>query len=154
MVNVRVKQILTDCVSMIWKDIKDYRWMLIAISAYFVVIWKFLHTSCYVVELTGFPCPACGLTRAGFAVLRGEFGTAWHIHLFIYPILCLLLMAFVKRYFLKQTLTSLKKWLILILVLMIGYYVYRMIRYFPGDPPISYYGNNLLRKIIALFRKT
>lgn len=150
---VRVKQILADSFSLIWKDIKDYRWMMIAIAVYFGVILKFLHSSCFVVELTGFPCPACGLTRAGFSVMRGEFSAAWQLHPFIYPILCLAILAVIKRYFLKQTLKSLKKWLILILVLMIGYYAYRMIRYFPGEPPISYYGNNLLRNIFTLFWK-
>ncbi|MGL6199907.1 MAG: DUF2752 domain-containing protein [Lachnospiraceae bacterium] len=150
---VRVKQIWTDGFSLIWKDIKDYRWMMIAIAVYFGVIWKFLHSSCYMVELTGFPCPACGLTRAGFSVIRGEFSAAWQMHPFIYPILCLAILAVIKRYLLKQTLKSLKKWFVLILVLMIGYYVYRMIRYFPGEPPISYYGNNLLRKIFTLFWK-
>ena len=148
----RVKQILTEGFSLIWKDIKDYKWMLILIAVYFGVIWKFFHSSCFLVELTGFPCPACGLTRAGFSVLRGDFGKAWQLHPFIYPAICLAASAIIKRYFLKQGLLSLKKWLILILLFMVVYYVYRMVRYFPGDPPISFYRNNLLRKIFYLFR--
>jgi len=145
-----IKQILTEGFLLIWRDIKGYKWMLILIAVYFAVIWKFFYTSCFLVELTGFPCPACGLTRAGFSVLRGDISTAWHLHPFIYPIICLAGAAIIKRYFLKQGLCSLKKWLIVILALMVVFYVYRMICYFPGDPPISYYGNNLLRKIFSL----
>lgn len=126
--------------------------MLLLIVVYFGVIWKFFYTSCYVVELTGFPCPACGLTRAGFAVLRGHFHDACQLHIFIYPIIGMAIVAIVKRYFLKQDLKILKKYLVMLLILMVIYYIYRMIRFFPGDPPMSFYNNNLLRRILFLYQ--
>jgi len=147
-----VKQILAEGFRLMRQDLKDYKWMLILLAAYFGTIWKFFHTSCFLVEVTGFPCPACGMTRAGFAVLHGNFSSAWYLHPFIYPIICLTAAAVIKRYFLKQGLMSLKKWLILILALMVVFYVYRMIFCFPGDPPMSYYRNNLLRNIFSLYR--
>lgn len=147
-----VKEVLAEALLMAWQDLKDYKWMLILLAAYFGVIWKFFYTSCFLVEVTGFPCPACGMTRAGFAVLHGRFQTAWHLHPFIYLFICLAIAAVIKRYFLKQSLKSLKKWLILILLFMVVFYVYRMIFRFPGDPPISYYNNNWLRKIFSLYQ--
>lgn len=39
--------------------------------------------------MTGFPCPGCGLTRAMFMVLRGDFAGAWKMHPFIYGVIIL-----------------------------------------------------------------
>lgn len=145
-------QTMKEAFSLMWKDIKDYKWMLITIAGYFFVIWKFFRSSCILVELTGFPCPACGLTRAGLSVVRGDLHTAWSLHPFIFLVILLAIAAIIKRYFLKQTLGSLKKWLIILLAGLLVFYIYRMIRYFPGDPPISYYRNNFLRMIFSLYR--
>ena len=35
---------------------------------------------CWFAEVTGLPCPGCGLTRAMLALGRGEWGLAWRFH--------------------------------------------------------------------------
>ncbi len=35
---------------------------------------------CPMAGLLGIPCPGCGLTRAGLALLRGDVSTALHLH--------------------------------------------------------------------------
>lgn len=35
---------------------------------------------CPSASLLGMPCPGCGLTRATFALLRGDFGAAYRLH--------------------------------------------------------------------------
>ena len=45
------------------------------------------HSVCVFANLTGAPCPGCGLTRATLALLRGEFAAATAMHPLIW--LCL-----------------------------------------------------------------
>ena len=71
---------------LLWKDIKDVKWAIIIIIAYFVLGRYFLYSLCPMVMVTGLPCPGCGLTRAGFALLRLDLAGAYRIHPFIYPI--------------------------------------------------------------------
>ena len=41
-----------------------------------------LRISCPFVEVTGHPCPGCGLTRATFAMFRGDWRAMLHFHPF------------------------------------------------------------------------
>ena len=148
-----LKQIIQEALALVWKDLKDYRGVWLTVAIYFFVVWTFFDTSCIFVQMTGLPCPACGLTRAGVAVMHGNLALAWQQHLFIYPVLLLVLVAVVRRYILKRSNKILTRWAILIIIGMIIYYFYRMWRYFPGEPPISYYHGNWLRKIFSLVRK-
>lgn len=49
------------------------------------------HSVCLFANLTGHPCPGCGLTRAALALLQGHFSRATHIHPLIWVCLPLLL---------------------------------------------------------------
>ena len=145
------KKVLKEAVSLLWQDIRDSKAIIIAISVYFAIVWIFFHTSCSLVLFTGYPCPACGMTRAGRSLLRGDVLSAWKLHPFIYLVALLAIVAGVKRYIRKQSLQSLKKWAITLILAACVFYVYRMYRYFPGEPPISYYSGNVLRSIFSLY---
>lgn len=41
---------------------------------------------CPFAGLLGWPCPGCGLSRAGLALLHGEFAAAWRLHPLIYVV--------------------------------------------------------------------
>lgn len=118
----------------------------------FFLAWNIFYSSCPFVMITGFPCPGCGLSRAGFSILRGEFLQAWYLHPFIYGIGLLTAVFVIRRYILHKETGSLKKWLIFLLAGMFVFYIYRMIRYFPGEPPMSYYPGNLLSRIAQAFQ--
>lgn len=148
-----VKQVIGEALTLIWQDIKDYKGIWMTLTAFFIVQRTFFGASCSLVRLTGFPCPACGLTRAGIDVLRGDFYWAWRIHPFIYPIILLILIALTRRYILKRSNKVLWKGLIVLIIGLVIFYIYRMIRYFPGGQPISYYGENLFHKIFGLVRQ-
>lgn len=135
---------------MMKKDLWNVRVVILVLAGYFLFVRLFLYSSCPMVMVTGFPCPGCGLSRAGFSVLRGEFSAAWHLHPFIYAIIVLAAAAAVRRYLFHKETACLKKWLILLLAGMLVFYIYRMARYFPGEPPISYYRGNLLRLLFTL----
>ncbi|HCN78195.1 MAG TPA: hypothetical protein DIT13_13495 [Verrucomicrobiales bacterium] len=39
---------------------------------------------CVFADVTGLPCPGCGMTRAASALLRGEWAEAWRFHPFAF----------------------------------------------------------------------
>jgi hypothetical protein len=130
----------------LWKDIKDIKWAIIIIIAYFALGRYFLYSLCPMVMVTGLPCPGCGLTRAGFALLRLDLAGAYRIHPFIYPIAGYIAVFGWNRYIMGRRMgKKLKAGLTVLMVLVILFYGWRMWMYFPGEPPMSYYERNLLR---------
>lgn len=147
------RQVLCDALRLFLNDIKSAKWAIVVIIAYFVFFRKMLYSLCPAVVLTGFPCPGCGLTRAGAALLCLDFYGAWKIHPFIYPIVLLLLLFCLHRYILMRKNALFFKWCgVCLLLSMIIFYVWRMYRYFPGDPPMSYYRYNVLQRVVHFFR--
>lgn len=147
-----LKQVLSDALKLFLNDIKSAKWAIGIIIAYFVFFKTIFYSMCPLVVLTGFPCPGCGLTRAGFAVLAMDFAGAWRIHPFIYPLMSLIVLFFVNRYLLmKKKMPVLNIGLTVTLTAMVVFYMWRMYRYFPGDPPMSYYSRNLLRRLLIFF---
>ena len=139
-----LKQVLCDAFTLMWKDIRDAKWAIIVIIAYFVSLKKFLHSMCLLVWLTGYPCPTCGMTRAAFYLIHLDFSGAWSMHPFIFVIVGYLFIFCWERYILRRKAGEKWKWLLsLLIAAMILYYIWRMIHYFPGEAPMSYYYDNL-----------
>ncbi|XCP83496.1 DUF2752 domain-containing protein [Roseburia hominis] len=133
------------------RDILNARVAFIVLGGYFLVGRYFLHSLCPSVAVTGFPCPGCGLTRAMLSIFRGNFTVAWQIHPFSYVILLYIAVFFFRRYVQQKELTHFSKYLIALLVLMVLFYIYRMIRYFPGEPPMSYYYGSVLGRMLRRY---
>lgn len=146
-------QVISDAYMRLKRDVKDSKWAIIIIIAYFVCQKLFFHSMCPMVWMTGYPCPACGLTRAGICLLHLDFAGAWKMHPFIYAVLGYFFLFLWNRYILQRNMGKYMKYLlILIFVGMVLFYIWRMLRYFPGEPPMSYYYHNLcrlLRSVIA-----
>lgn len=138
--------------SLLKKDIGDNKAAFAVIGAYFLITRYLFSSSCPMVQMTGLPCPACGLTRAGIALLKGNFKAALEINLMIFPIVILFFVFLFNRYVRKHSSRFLLKYVIGMIVLLIAYYIYRMLRYFPGEPPISYYRNNLLQNLMQYLK--
>ena len=130
---------------MLLQDLWNIRIAILLFAIYFVIGRKFLYSLCPMVIMTGFPCPGCGLTRAMFMVLRGDFAGAWKMHpdgngiddTLGYNV---------------NSINALGKWVILLCVGLILYYVYRMVRYFPGDAPMSYYYGSVGYRVWEIIR--
>ena len=57
-----------------------------------------------------------------------------------------------RRYIQRKETKSLGKWVILLCVGLILYYVYRMVRHFPGDAPMSYYYGSVGYRVWEIIR--
>ena len=134
-------------------DMKHAKWAILLVFAYFVLFRKLFITICPVVLITGFPCPGCGMTRALLRLLHFDFVGAWQMHPFVYIILIFAVWFGVRRYIMGIADTQ-NVWKIAaaIGIFMILFYVWRMLRYFPGDPPMSYYYGNLLFRIKSIVK--
>ncbi|MDW7690602.1 DUF2752 domain-containing protein [Flammeovirgaceae bacterium SG7u.111] len=62
--------------------------------------------SCGFKNLTGIPCPLCGMTRSCLSTLSLNFGDAFAYHP-LGPFICALILAMLASYFLKPRLYSL-----------------------------------------------
>lgn len=149
----KMKKTLKDGFILLKNDIEKAKWAVIFIIAYFVFGNKFLHSICPMVWITGFPCPACGLTRAGIRLLHLDFKEAWQMHPFIYVFAAGVVIFAWERYIRKKRIGKRFQILCVVcVVLMVIYYVWRMYRYFPDQPPMSYYRYNLLRNVMRCIR--
>lgn len=109
------------------KDLKNSRYAILIIGAYLLFQIMTKNNVCPLYSFTGFPCPLCGMTRAGIALLQGHFKEAWNYHGFVYAVPILGVWFMVWRYILLKEIKSLKKIVIAIFVLLLIYYVNRII---------------------------
>lgn len=145
--------VIREAVLAIVRDLKRVWPAIMVFSLYFLVGRRFLYSLCPSVIFTGFPCPGCGLTRATFCILRGRFADAWYLNPFAYAVLVFCICFAVRRYLLHKETKSLVKWMIIILIGMVVFYIYRMIRYFPGEAPMSYYYGSVGYRLWEIIRE-
>lgn len=150
--NRSIGKIFREAVCLFFQDLWNIRVAILIFAVYFLVGSRVLYSLCPMVVVTGLPCPGCGLTRAAFRILHGDFVGAWKMHPFIYGVIVLAVWFCVRRYILKKEVKSLGKWVIILCLGMMVYYVYRMVRYFPGEAPMSYYGGNVMRRVFGIVK--
>ena len=134
-------------IALLKKDMKEIIVPAIIFFIYYVITHFIWHSICPMVIVTGFPCPGCGLTRAGVLILHGKFVAAFVMHPFIYPTIILIVCYAMFRYVFEKSVNKLNFISIVLILLMCIYYVYRMRYTFPGVQPMTYYPNNMLRFI-------
>ena len=132
----------------LWKDICAYKMIGIVLIIYYLLVEFIFSAFCPLVIVTGFPCPGCGITRACLFVITGQFARAWNMNPFIYGWILLAVYVGVQRYLLGRKAKGWQGLLAVLAVAMIVFYFYRMYRYFPNKPPMSYTRGNLFEKIL------
>ncbi|MCC8137201.1 MAG: DUF2752 domain-containing protein [Clostridiales bacterium] len=101
---------------------------MILIATYCITTQIFFGTVCPFAILTGFPCPACGLTRAGISLLTGHFLTAWEQNPSIYLwMLCALLFVLCRYVLSLKKIPCQEALLILVGIVTICVYLYRIV---------------------------
>lgn len=119
----------------IYRDIRTYGAGIVAALLVLTGCNMLVGQFCPLVLLTGIPCPACGLSRAGGLLLTLHWKQAFYMHPMIFPIAAFLLYCCWYRYVWGKTPKYRKTLLFSILFLLIVVYFYRMGRYF--KPPFS-----------------
>lgn len=131
----------------IWKrivsDIKNYAVAILLFGGYNIVVRLVFHAFCPFLILTGFPCAGCGMTRAVCCFLTGRLRQGMSLNpaapFWIAWILCFLYNRYVQG---KNS-----RWVRILLgitaVITLIVYVYRMRTQFPGNPPMTYYKDNI-----------
>ena len=133
-----VKEFVKKIAARIRKDLFQYR----------TALFAGCNAGCPSVCLTGFPCPACGLTRAARLLFCVKFVEAYRMNPMIYPMILFLCAFFFYRYILGRKLPHVAAWGAVLLIACIVIYIYRMLTQFPGEAPMGYYRENLLYKIL------
>ncbi len=144
-------KIIRDAMNQLRTDVRNIRWAILIIIIYVVFMQTVFHRMCPVTVLIGYPCPACGLTRAGKLFLELNFAEAFQMHPFIFPIAGLAAWYCAERYILlRQRMSGLLRWMFLILLISaVLFYLWRMYRYFPGQPPMSYDPDCIFRRFMV-----
>lgn len=135
----------------IWKDIVDFRAAIIFLAIYNVVVRRMFHAFCPLLICTGFPCAGCGMTRAMSYIITGQFERGIQLNPAAPLWIVFLVWFFWNRYICGRFRKSTKCWLGLVCVITLVIYIYRMVNCFPGAPPMVYYKNNIMRRIVTAY---
>lgn len=146
-------------IQFIWErirnDVTSYRGVIAALLLYYAAARIIFHAFCPMVIATGLPCPGCGLSRAAWFLLTGQFDRAFSMHPMAVWWLLLIVYFGVKRYVTGRGVTKLfLAALTVVCMATIVVYAYRMLTLFPDRPPMSYTGRNLLERWIPGYRRT
>lgn len=135
------------------KDIRNFYPAVIAFVIYNLMVRSIFHAYCPFLIATGFPCPGCGMTRAVFYLLAGQIKRGMALNpaapLWIGFIICF----FTERYLRGRTPKYLKILLAVVVLITVGIYFYRMAHFFPGSPPLVFYRNNLISRVLRMMKR-
>ena len=98
-----------------------------------------LFYKCPIQSVTGLPCPGCNMKTSLYYLVHFKFSISLYYHALLIPTI----VVFVWIVFNYKNHEQTKKLLMIWAILMIIYYIYRMIVYFPNSP-MMYSKENLI----------
>lgn len=116
------------------------------------IIKYFFNTVCYSVILFGFPCPACGITRATKLLLSGNFLASFQMHPLLILVIIGTVLYLILNILLNKYVEFIKYYGIICILIFISFYIYRMYTYYPNVEPMIYREDNLLNKVLTLIQ--
>ena len=148
----RIVSTVLEVVSVLMK--KKKLLLLYFLIGLFVIVMYFIpddHSLCIFRNITGFPCPGCGLTRAGRHLLHFDFQKSFEYHPLFVPLI-LILVLYSMQLFEIDTKTRLiarlmrdKRFWVLILCLFLIVYIVRIITLYPDRAPMIYDDKSLIQ---------
>lgn len=135
------------------RDVSDYKKPILLFILYYIAVKQIFRAFCPLVIMTGLPCPACGMTRAFLFLFTGQFARSWNVHPMAVFWLLFAVYCIAARYFLGKKAAGFQTIVTLLLLATLALYVYRMVTIFPNRPPMSYTRNNMLAKLIRIWRE-
>lgn len=135
----------------IFQDIRKFRTAALVFAVYNIVIRKIFGAFCPQLIITGFPCAGCGMTRAVFYILTSRFERGLRLNPAAVFWIVFLVWYGWNRYVRGIRPKNAMRWLGMVGVVTLLIYLYRMANFFPGDPPMVYYRNNIIRRLIRIY---
>ena len=135
------------------KDLWDYRVGILVFAVYYAAVHLVFGAFCPMVMFTGLPCAGCGMTRAVFFLLAGQWERSWRMHPMAAFVLLFLGYCMVMRYGLGRRIKGFKSCVAVLCLGLLGVYVYRMAVLFPNRPPYVYTAGNFLEKRFPFYRE-
>lgn len=137
----------------VWSDLKDYKWAVLLFGLYYVITHLLLNAFCPLVIITGFPCPACGMTRAIQFMLTGQFARSFRANPMALPWILFGIYFVWKRYIRGKKVKGFNEIICAPCVMMMVVYIVRMKSIFPYRPPMAYTRGNILEKILPFYKE-
>lgn len=130
---------------------KIFKYIVILILAFSFILA--FNIKCIIRTLIGIPCPGCGMTRAWIEAINLNFYEAFKFHpLFLLaPILIILIIIRGGESIDKYT-KYIDISIVIIVVLFLGVYAFRMYMYFPNDVPMNINKESVLFKVVNLIK--
>lgn len=135
------------------RDIRQFWVAGAAFVIYYIIIHAMFDAFCPLLVVTGFPCPGCGLTRAGMYLLRGDIFKAAALNPSIFFVVLFLLYCGYFRYVKGTKVRSFSLVLGVFVGMTLAVYAYRMHLYFPNKVPYVYHKKNLLAEILPWYER-
>lgn len=129
-------------------DIKKYGAVAFIMLLFYLAVRLVSPVFCYMINLTGFPCAGCGMTRAAYYLFTGRIGRAVYLQPMIFPVMIFILYCIFFRYIRADKVPGFTRLLIVLVIVMLIFYGVRMYLYFPDRVPYVYTADNLLARRI------
>ena len=131
---------------------RDWAIALLALIFFFAAQYAILGKIelCVFRSISGLPCPGCGMTHAATAIFHGNWRQSLEYHLFFIPVAATLLFCAVPTgaWSFADTVKRCHKWHSFLLLALAVYFIYRLVRYFPGESyPMIYDARNYLHAL-------
>jgi len=115
----------------------------------FLFSFIFKRSVCLFLNVTGIPCPSCGMTRAYISLFSGNLSQAFHYHpCFLMPFVIILIM--------HEKIRSNKKLynllIIFLIIILLIVYVARLILLFPEKEPMVFFSDAILPKFYRFIK--
>ena len=113
-------------IMMIKEDLYRIRFAIIPLIIYVVLTNIFFGTMCPFKIITGYPCPACGLTHATIHLITGNFSLAIQDNPTVFIWIPYIVLCFINRYIYKLKLKLFPAGLILVCILTLLWYIFKI----------------------------
>ena len=112
---------------MLKKDIYNLRYALIILFIYSIIMQMIFHTICPLKAFFHIPCPGCGLTHATWYLITLRFQKSFNANPTCILWLITIILFFIDRYFYKFKIKFIPVITIIVSIITIGIYLYRII---------------------------
>jgi hypothetical protein len=106
---------------------------------------------CLLLNLTGIPCPSCGMTRAIISFIKGDLSGAFYYHpLFFLPTVVVL----INYKKVRENKVVFNRLTFFFIAIFMVVYIIRFIKLFPDKEPFLFYQNGFFPMIFRFIKNS